>query len=90
MSTANPAKAIGAEQRLGSLAVDRQADISVLDLQEGDWIVRDALGATLQVDKTFVPVVTVKRGHVFEPEWGPHPWGWQPYPASSVSYVSCC
>lgn len=90
MSTANPAKAIGAEQRLGSLAVDRQADISVLDLQEGDWIVRDALGATLQVDKTFVPVVTIKRGQVFEPEWGPHPWGWQPSSATSVSYVSCC
>jgi len=20
----------------------------------------------------------VKRGQVFEPEWGPHPWGWEP------------
>ena len=30
MCTENPAKAIGAAQRLGSLAVDRQADISVL------------------------------------------------------------
>ena len=23
-------------------------------------------------------VLTVKRGRVFEPEWGPHPWGWEP------------
>jgi hypothetical protein len=22
----------------------------------------------------------VKRGRVFEPEWGPHPWGWEPEP----------
>ena len=49
MCTENPAKAIGAAQRLGSLAVDRQADISVLDLHEGDWVVYDVLGASLQV-----------------------------------------
>jgi hypothetical protein len=28
-----------------------------------------------------VPVLTVKRGNVFEPEWGPHPWGWEPEPS---------
>ena len=38
MCTENPAKAIGEAQRLGSLAVDRQADISVLDIHEGDWV----------------------------------------------------
>ena len=36
MSTANPAKAIGEANRLGSLPVDRQADTSVLDLRGGD------------------------------------------------------
>src|SRR6266536_5107212 len=44
MCTANPAKAIGAAHRLGSLAVGRQADISVLELREGDWVVHDVLG----------------------------------------------
>ena len=78
MSTANPARAIGAEQRLGSLAVDRQADISVLDLSDGDWVVYDVLGAGLRVNKAFTPVLTVKRGQVFTPEWGPRPWGWEP------------
>ena len=47
MCTANPAKAIGAESRLGSLAVGRQADISVLETREGDWVVYDVLGASL-------------------------------------------
>ena len=32
----------------------------------------------MKIDKTVVPVLTVKRGRVFEPEWGPHPWGWEP------------
>ena len=78
MSTANPAKAIGEQNRLGTLGVGRQADISVLDIKEGDWVVYDCLGEGLQVDKAVIPALTVKRGQVFEPEWGPRPWGWEP------------
>ena len=78
MSTANPAKAIGAEGRIGSLAVGRQADISVLDLQQGDWVVYDILGAGLRVDRAFAPHLTVKKGRVFTPDFGPRAWGWWP------------
>jgi dihydroorotase len=78
MSTHNPARAINEEQRLGSLTVGRQADISVLDLREGSWVVKDVLGVGLSVTKAFVPFVTVKRGRVFTPDWGPRPWGWEP------------
>jgi dihydroorotase len=78
MCTANPARAIGAESRLGSLAVGRQADISVLETREGDWVVYDVLGASLGVRQAVVPFVTVKRGQVFTPDWGPRPWGWEP------------
>ncbi len=78
MCTANPAKAIGEQDRLGSLAVGRQADVSVLQVNDGDWMVYDVLGASLRVDKAVVPALTVKRGQVFEPDWGPHPWGWEP------------
>jgi dihydroorotase len=91
MSTANPAKAIGAAHRLGSLAVGRQADISVLDIQRGDGMVYDVLGAGLRVDRALVPHLTVKRGTVFSPDFGPRPWGWQPdrAPASPVA-GGCC
>jgi len=78
MSSSNPAKAIGEEHRLGSLAVDRQADISVLQLHDGDWEVFDIVGDSLRVNQAFVPVLTVKRGQMFEPDWGPRPWGWEP------------
>jgi dihydroorotase len=80
MCTVNPARAIGEDARLGSLAVGRQADISVLEVREGQWVVYDTLRASMKIDKTVVPVLTVKRGRVFEPEWGPHPWGWEPEP----------
>jgi dihydroorotase len=81
MTTANPAKSIGEEARLGSLAAGRQADISVLEIRDGDWLIRDALGDSMRVEKAVVPALTIKRGQVFEPDWGPRPWGWEPDPA---------
>ncbi|HTY76767.1 MAG TPA: amidohydrolase/deacetylase family metallohydrolase [Candidatus Bathyarchaeia archaeon] len=78
MSTENPARAVGVEHRLGSLAVGRQADISVLELRAGDWKVHDVVGATLRVRQAVVPFLTVKKGQVFTPDWGPRPWGWEP------------
>jgi dihydroorotase len=89
MCTSNPAKAIGAEERLGSLAAGRQADISILKIVEGDWTVYDVLGASLSVRQAVVPVLTVKRGDMFQPEWGPRPWGWEPDPGP-VRFKSCC
>jgi dihydroorotase len=92
MCTANPAKAIGAGDRLGSLVVGRQADISVLRSQDGDWTVRDVLGASLRVTRAVMPMLTVKRGEVFSPAWGPRPWGWEPDPGPTgvTALGSCC
>jgi dihydroorotase len=78
MCTINPARVLGEQDRLGTLGLGRQADISVLDLRDGDWVVYDTLRSTLRISKAFVPVLTVKKGRVFEAEWGPHPWGWEP------------
>ncbi len=78
MSTLNPAKAVGVDDRLGTLRVGKQADISVLEIKDGDWVVYDVLGEPRKVDKAVVPVLTVKRGEVFEVGWGPRPWGWEP------------
>jgi dihydroorotase len=89
MCTANPAKAISADGRLGSLIAGRQADISVLRIVEGSWTVYDVLGASLPVQRAVIPVLTVKRGELFRPEWGPRPWGWEPDPGP-LPFRSCC
>ena len=78
MSTTNPAKAVGLEGRLGKLEVGRQADVSVLELREGDWMVYDILGAGLRAERAFAPHLTLKRGRIFTPDFGPRPWGWWP------------
>jgi len=73
--------------------VGRQADISVLDIRPGDWMVYDVLGAGLRVDRAVVPFVTVKKGRAFMPDWGPRPWGWEPdraLPASGPIRGGCC
>jgi len=81
MSTLNPAQAVGVDDRLGTLGVGKQADISVLEVQDGDWVVHDVVGGTRKVDKAVLPVLAVKKGEVFEAGWGPRPWGWEPDPA---------
>ena len=78
MSTINPAEALGEDERLGSLEVGKQADISVLDIKEGDWVVYDVLFDSRRVEQAVVPVLAVKRGEVFEAGWGPRTWGWEP------------
>ena len=78
MSTLNPAKAVGVENRLGSLAVGKQADISILEIEEGDWVLYDVVGGSRRTEKAVVPALTVKKGQVFEVGWGPRTWGWEP------------
>lgn len=93
MCTENPAKAIGEGNRLGTLGVGRQADVSVLDIHTGDWVVYDVLGASLRADKAVVPFLTVKRGKTFVPDWGPRPWGWEPdrvLPPDPGGHGCCC
>jgi dihydroorotase len=92
MCTHNPATAIGADDRIGSLSVGRQADISILRVEEGDWTVYDVLGASLKVRKAVMPALTIKGGKVFAAEWGPRTWGWEPDPGPSGTTVfkSCC
>ena len=82
MATVNPATALGMEDSLGSIAVGREADVSVLEEVTGDWAFHDTVGGTLRGSKALVPVVTIKSGEVFATDWGPRPWGWLPDSAS--------
>ena len=63
MTTTNPAMALGQQHRLGSLIVGRQADISVIDIKLGDWIVYDNQGVRPGVKGS-----TNEFGHLKQPE----------------------
>jgi dihydroorotase len=77
-ATANAAKALNLQDESGALKVGREADITVLDVHNGKWGFVDTVGKEFTGDKALTPVLTVRKGEVFEPEWGPHPWGWLP------------
>lgn len=66
MMTVNPARALGIEERAGSLAVGREADISVLESLEGRWQLTDAIGVSRIGSKALVPAVTVKGDKIVE------------------------
>lgn len=78
MVTANPARALGMGDVLGSLEPGREADISVLEAVSGDWTVSDVKGQTLRTELAIRPTLTVRAGEVIAPDWGPHPWGFLP------------
>jgi dihydroorotase len=78
MSTENPAKAVQVDDRLGTLAVGKQADLSVLEIKDGDWMVYDIVGDGKKSDKAVIPVMAIKKGEIYEAGWGPRPWGWEP------------
>lgn len=82
MTTANAAQAIGLSDRLGALRVGREADVTVLDVVEGDFVFRDTTRQQFRGSVGIVPVQTVRAGELFAPRWGTHPWGWLPESAA--------
>lgn len=78
MATANAAKALNLQDEIGALKVGMEADITVMDVAKGKWKFIDTVQKEFTGEKALTPVLTVKAGEVFNPDWGPHPWGWLP------------
>lgn len=63
MTTINPAKALGEEARRGSLKPGMLADISVMEIVEGDYLFSDGLGRnSLQGNLLLEPRLVLKDG----------------------------
>jgi dihydroorotase len=77
-TTVNAARALGLQHEIGAIEVGRDADLSVIDVVEGDFAFTDTTGQEFRGGYGLVPVRTVKAGEEFSPGWGTHPWGWLP------------
>lgn len=62
MTTINPARILGEEQQRGSLGIGMPADISLLELTEGDFLFSDSVGKTFKGNLLLVPKLTLKSG----------------------------
>ena len=78
-TTARPAEVLGMSEQLGSISPGREADLSILEIVDGDWIYRDNFGGVLRAQHAaLAPRLTVRAGRIFRPTDGPRPWGWLP------------
>jgi dihydroorotase len=80
MSTYNPARLVGRQEDLGTLAEGTTADIAILEEATGEWDYEDAEAVMIQGQKALCPVLTFKGGVQYSPDYGPFPWGWLPNP----------
>jgi dihydroorotase len=64
--TINAARAIGWEDRLGSCAPGREADLAVLELVDGPATLRDSVGGELIAHRRIAARWTIRRGEIFE------------------------
>ena len=77
-TTSSAARALGLADTIGAIAVGREADLTVLDVAEGDFVFTDTTGQEFRGGYGLAPVYTLKAGDEFAPGWGTHPWGWLP------------
>jgi dihydroorotase len=78
-STVRPAQAIGWADRIGSLAVGRPADVAVLALEEGDFVLSDSRRTPETARRRLVARHTICGGRLLEVD---EPAG-EPVPASA-------
>lgn len=67
MVTVNAAAMIGASDSLGSIAVGRVADLAVLDLQSGDFVMVDGTGERLKGHERLRPHFALMSGQIVRP-----------------------
>lgn len=66
-TTLNPAKILGEEDDIGTLAVGSRADITILDPVAGRWTLSDAEGEIITVHERLVPTRVIRDGKPIVP-----------------------
>ncbi len=78
MATAKPAEILGMSKEIGSLSIGAGADISILDLVEGNFRYHDTTGGVGNGSQAIKPVMAIRDGVPQPIDYGPRPWGWLP------------
>ncbi|MDJ0746263.1 MAG: amidohydrolase/deacetylase family metallohydrolase [Xenococcaceae cyanobacterium MO_167.B27] len=66
-TTINPARVLRAEMEIGTLQTGSRADITVLDLVDGDFVFHDSINDRLVGNQQLVPTLVVRAGQVLHP-----------------------
>jgi dihydroorotase len=68
MCTVNPARVLQEEKSIGSLGPGMEADISILQLRSGKWVLPDSSQENLEITEQLIPVMSVRNGSVIKAE----------------------
>jgi dihydroorotase len=68
MVTANAAAMLSLEDELGTLAPGRVADVSVLAVDEGEFVLQDSLGVRIPATTRLRPVLALRAGKPHRPD----------------------
>jgi dihydroorotase len=60
--TINPARVIGEEAEIGTLAIGSRADVTVLEERMEEWPMRDGQGEVLRVEQRWIPRLVLRAG----------------------------
>lgn len=78
MTTSKPAEILSMSDEIGSLSVGSNADISILNVVEGEFLFHEASGATGAGSQGIEPVMAIRDGVPQPIDHGPRSWGWLP------------
>ncbi len=62
--TVTPAKALGAEDRFGSITIGREANLVLCRMDDAPTVFRDADGNEMTGPRGLVPMMTIRRGEI--------------------------
>jgi dihydroorotase len=65
--TVNPARVLGDEGEIGTLAIGSRADVTVLEERTEDWPMRDGQGEILVAGRRWIPHLVLRAGHPIVP-----------------------
>jgi dihydroorotase len=65
--TVNPSRVLKATADIGTLKVDSIADITILELVEGEWLFFDSLEEKIIAKEKLIPVGVVRSGKLIQP-----------------------
>ena len=65
--TVNPARVLGEEDEIGTLAVGSRADMTVLEERREDWPMRDGQGEVLVAKRRWIPRLVLRAGDPIVP-----------------------
>jgi dihydroorotase len=68
LTTVNAARALKFRMQIGTLKPGAEADVSVLDLRDGDYSFIDGENKTRKARQMLFPIATVRGGKVFHPQ----------------------